>query len=271
MNRDETRELAPLYALGVLDAKTALEVEESLRGASPDDQREMDDWREIAALLPEALPQPAPPVYLKGRLLNLISGDTQETPIETAIAESGAESAPAERTVLPFDSRRRAEPKISRWLLAAATVILSFTTAYLFWQNSKLLGERNKLVEEISSWQRQYDSIVSPATKVIEMVGDQAPQANAKLIWDKRSQRWDLYIFDLPKPPSDKDYQLWYVTGDAKISAAVFSTDTEGRTVLKLTLPPEAWKGLSMTAVTLEPKGGSKQPTSTKFYLRAQL
>ena len=102
------------------------------------------------------------------------------------------------------------------------------------------------------------------------MVGDETPQANAKVVWDTKAQQWAIYIFDLPAPPSDKDYQLWYVTKNAKISAAVFRTDEQGRTVLKLTLPPEALAGLAATAVTLEPRGGSPQPTG-KFYLKASI
>jgi len=117
---------------------------------------------------------------------------------------------------------------------------------------------------------RQIDDIVSPKTKVIAMAGDEAPQANAKVMWDTKAQQWVIYIFDLPTAPSDKDYQLWYVTKNAKISAAVFRPDDQGRTVLKLTLPPDALSGLAATAVTLEPKGGSPQPTG-KFYLKASI
>ena len=102
------------------------------------------------------------------------------------------------------------------------------------------------------------------------MIGDETPQANAKVLWDTMAQQWVIYIFDLPAPPSDKDYQLWYVTKNVKISAAVFRTDEQGRTVLKLTLPPDALAGLAATAVTLEPRGGSPQPTG-KFYLKASI
>ncbi len=127
---------------------------------------------------------------------------------------------------------------------------------YLFKRNAELRGK--------------VDDIVSPRTRIISMVGEEAPQANAKVLWDTKAQQWAIYIFDLPAPPSDKDYQLWYVTKNAKISAAVFRTNEQGRSVLKLTLPPEALVGLAATAVTLEPRGGSPQPTG-KFYLKASI
>jgi len=178
---------------------------------------------------------------------------------------------------LPFVHPRRAEPRIARWVLIAATALLAFTSVYLFTQSVKLARERddlsrerNSLTEELAAWRRQVDDIVSTRTKVIAMVGDETPQANAKVLWDTKAQQWVIYIFDLPAPPSDKEYQLWYVTKNAKISAAVFRTDEQGRTVLKLTLPPDALAGLAATAVTLEPRGGSPQP-SGKFYLKASI
>src|SRR5262249_41647464 len=157
------------------------------------------------------------------------------------------------------------ESRTARWILIAATALLAFTSAYFFKQNAKLAREndylsrqRDSLSEELAASRRQVDDIVSPKTKVIAMIGDEAPQANAKVVWDTKAQQWVVYIYDLPAPPSDKDYQLWYVTATkAKINAKVFSTDEQGRAVLKLTLPPEALAGLAATAVTLEPKGGS--------------
>ncbi len=272
MNWDEVRELVPLYALGALDAETARAVEASLRKASLEQQREIADLREIAALLPYALPQTPPPAHLREQLLDRLVSESQGTPIETARAEPSLEPSapPAERKVLPFDAPRRAESKATRWLLMAAMVVLSLTSAYLFWQNTRLWSQRGRFNEEIDSLQRQLTSVFSPATKIILMTGDEAPQANARIFWDTKTQKWQVHIFDLPAPPSDKEYQLWYVTKDAPISAAVFSTDAQGRAAFDLTLPPEALKGLNATAVTLEPKGGSRLPTS-KLYLKAAI
>ncbi|MBO0859090.1 MAG: anti-sigma factor [Chloracidobacterium sp.] len=279
MTIDEVKELAPLYVIGALDEKKAHDFEASLNMASSEQQRMVGEWRDVATLLPQALPLETPPDYLKERLLNRITEVTQETPIETAIAESTLEmiADQNERKVLPFVQSRPAGSRTARLLLIAATALFAFTAGYLFIQNAKLTRdldalarERDDLSEEMVGWRRQIDDIVSPRTKVIAMVGDETPQANAKVLWDTNAQRWVIYIFDLPAPPSDKDYQLWYVTKKAKISAKVFSTNDQGQAVLKLTLPEEALSGLAATAVTLEPKGGSPQPTG-KFYLKASI
>lgn len=272
MRWDEVKELAPLYAIGALDAETARGVEASLLDATPEQRRDIDQWREMAALLPQALPQKSPPESLKRRLFDCIAVEAQETPIETAIAEAiQKNSEQAEKKALPFAPLRQAGLKIPRWSLAAATILLTFTCAYLLWQNIHLKLENLKMDGDLSALKREVDGIVAPSTKIFAMAGDAAPQANAKVVWDTKTHQWVIYIFDLPAPPSDKDYQLWYVTNDARISAAVFRPDAQGRSVLKLTLPAQATTGLAATAVTLEPKGGSPQPTSDRFYLKAAL
>ncbi|MGE0129934.1 MAG: anti-sigma factor [Blastocatellales bacterium] len=268
MDWDEVKELAPLYAIGALDEETARAVEMSLRNATPEQQRDIAEWRDVAALLPQALPQQPPPDYLKKNLLDRVTDEPQETIAEIAIAESAA--AQSEQKVLPFAPSRRVRLQIPRWSLAAATILMTFTCSYLLWQNINLNLKNSAMAGELNALKQEVDGIVSPTTKVIAMTGDEAPQANAKVIWDTKTQQWVIYIFDLPAPPTDKDYQLWYVTKDSRISAAVFRPDAQGRTVLKLALPAQALTGLAATAVTLEPKGGSAQPTS-KFYLKAQI
>ena len=279
MTWDEVKELAPLYVIGALDEKTAHDLEASLNGATPEQRRVVARWLDVAALLPQALPLQTPPDHIKERVVNRIAEEAQKTPIEIAVEESTLKEMAelAEKKVLPFGQTRRAESRTARWILIAATALLAFTSAYLFKQNAKLARERDYLSHErdglsreLAESKRQVDDIVSPWTKVIAMVGDETPEANAKVVWDTKANQWAIYIFNLPPPPSDKQYQLWYVTKNAKISAWVFNTDEQGRTVLKLTLPTEALAGLAATAVTLEPKGGSPQPTG-KFYLKASI
>jgi anti-sigma-K factor RskA len=265
MKWKKLKEIAPLYVIGALDEKTAQEVEASLRSATTEQHRVVARWRDVAALLPHALPLQTPPDYLRERLLNRIVEGTQQTPIEIAVEESSLKEIAEqdERNVLPFVQPRRAESRTARWLLIAATAMLAFTAGYLFKKNADLARERDNLKKDIAAWR-------GPGTRIISMVGDETPQAKAKVFWDTKAQQWDVYIYNLPAPPSDKAYQLWYVTQNAKISAAVFRTDEQGQSVLKLPLPPEALVGLAATAVTLEPRGGSPQPTG-KFYLKATI
>ncbi len=266
MTWDEVKELGPLYSIGALDAETMRAIDDFWQDASAEQQREMAEWSELAALLPQALPQTPAPAHLRQHLLNRIAAEA--APVSAATMPSN---------VLPFTAARRMPSQTSRWLLLAATIALMCTSGYLLWQNRNLTGERDRLLQErggllarMTELEGNVDKFVAPSTKVIAMVGDEAPQASAKVFWDTNRQEWVVYVFDLPSLPSDKSYQLWYVTKDAKISAQVFQPDATGRVTLRLRLPKEALAGLAATAVTLEPRGGSPQPTG-KFYLKAAI
>lgn len=254
MTWEEVKELAPLYAVGALDLKAAQSVEDFLRNATPQQKNEFAEWTEIAALLPTALPQSEVPSHLKSTLLaQIAASDFSNSP-------SPSQSA---AKVISFQPKPRSTIQTSQWLLLAATIALVFTSVFLAWQNNRLSGQLNTA-------QSQLDGLLSPYTRVISMKGVEIPQANAKVLWDTRTQTWKVLVHDLPAPPSNQDYQLWYVTKDAKINAAVFHTNEKGDFELNLSLPPEALNGLAATAVTLEPKGGSPQPTG-KFYLMAAI
>ena len=255
MSWDEVKELGPLYALGALDAETAQKVEEFLLRATAHQKSELTDWRETAALLPLSLPQAQPAAFLKERLMTRIADE--ETPPYSFQNGSSAK-------VLPFQRPLRTPKQAPRWLAMAAAVALAFAAAYLAWQNARL-SDQLRLAEG------NMREITSTDTQIISMAGVESPQATAKVFWNKKTQTWKVYINNLPIPANDKSYQLWYVTKeDGKINAKVFSPDAQGNAELSVSLPQEAVRSLAATAVTLEPKGGSVQPTG-KFYLLAKI
>ena len=265
MTWDEVKELGPLYAVGALDETTARTLEDFLRDATPAQQTEFAEWQEIAALLPLSLPQPQVPDRLKADLMARVS--EEDNP---AVSERKVTTYSSTGKVLPFQPKPQTARPVRRWLLMAATVALAFGCGYLAWQNYKIAAQLSDSNFKLDKLQQQFESFLSPSTRVISMSGVETPKAHAKVVWNTETQTWEVHIKNLPAPPSDKDYQLWYVTADAKINAAVFRTGENGALELKLNVPAEALNGLAATAVTLEPKGGSPQPTG-KFYLMAKI
>jgi len=260
MTQSEARELIPLHALGALDVATASAVEDYLRQASLEEQREAAEFREVAALLPFALLSPSVPTTLKGQLLKRINEDLSERSATGQVLEF--------KPKLQMEERH--SPRFTQWLAIAASLVLAAASAFLFWQNRQLRNERATIAQELQATQSELNRMLAPSTRIITLVGKEAPQASAKLIWDTTRGEWVLQVFNLPAPPAGMDYQLWYVTRDAKISAAIFRPNAQGRHELRLSLPAEIAASLAATAVTLEPKGGSPQPTG-KFYLLAQI
>lgn len=272
MDRDKFTELAALHAINALEGEERLAFEQYLRTASPDEQRELQELTDVWATLPLALPATTAPAHLKARLMDRLS------------EEERLMFAPTPAKVLPFTPRpeRRSWFDFFTWqpaasLLAAATLLLAVTSGLLLWQNSQGARERQQLAQQVAelsrqnvATQKQLDDLVTQTTRFISLAGKEAPNASAKVFWDTQRNEWVMYIFNLPAAPADKDYQLWYVTSDQqKISAKVFATDAKGRTELRIALPQNVAPRLAATAVTLEPKGGSPQPTSGLYLVGA--
>jgi anti-sigma-K factor RskA len=77
-----------------------------------------------------------------------------------------------------------------------------------------------------------------------------------------------LYVFNMPPLPPDKTYQLWAIL-DRPISAATFGTDRGNKSRVMIRRVPQIDR-IKQFAVSVEPDGGSPQPTGP-IYLSGQL
>jgi anti-sigma-K factor RskA len=285
MTWDEIKELGPVYAIGGLDDETSRSIEEYLRDATPEQQREIFLWQEVAACLPGALRPITPPASLREQLLERIAVEAasrEDELVGDVEMIASDEFMPVDQdepsNVVTFTPAVRPEPSFLRWLPIAATILLAISSGYLLWQNNTLTGEKDALASELRTVQQRLSSYISASTEWATMTsGNEKIEGSAKVVFDPTTKTMTIYVFNLPEPPSDKDYQLWYISNNTPVSAAVFRTDSQGHVqrvdapsgsstqdpnTLVLTLPYDVASGLTMTAVTLEPRGGSPKPTS---------
>lgn len=271
MNDEEIKDLSVQYSLGILDETTANEFEKYLETAAEEIQCEANELREVAAQLPFALPQESAPAYLKQEIFARIAQESHSG------STSNGSSSQQRANVITFPQQTKREAQPRQWWLIAATIAFATLSAVLLWQNQRLATQRDQLASDLDSYakelsdqrreliakQQEIGTITAPTTRIIAMSGEaQAPQASAKLVWDKANNQWLIYFYNLPAAPPDKDYQLWYITSDsAKISARVFKTSEQGHTELRVAVPQDIASRLALAAVTLEPKNGSPQPT----------
>ena len=114
------------------------------------------------------------------------------------------------------------------------------------------------------------DVIRSNKMEVVVMNGLEAdPSGYGKIIWDPVNKKAILHISNLPKQPSNKDYQLWVIRDKKPVDAGLFqvSDNRSGGQLYKIDNLVESNRSrINAFAVTLEPKGGVPQPTG-KMYL----
>jgi anti-sigma-K factor RskA len=109
----------------------------------------------------------------------------------------------------------------------------------------------------------------APNVKVVSLAGsDEAKAAGGLLFYDPSKRRALLYVFNMPPLPADKTYQLWAIL-DKPISAATFGTDRGNKSRVMISRVPQLDR-IKQFAVSVEPDGGSPQPTGP-IYLSGQV
>jgi anti-sigma-K factor RskA len=160
------------------------------------------------------------------------------------------------------------------WLrfVAAASVILLIGMVAMYFkvneQNQDLASTNNRLKETLDSTKSILDRIVgeynefkNPNTTVINMVGTKAaPKSSANVYWDSTNTNVFLVVKNMPKLPSDQQYQLWALIDSKPKDLGVFDA-TDNRVMLQMKNTQKA----QAFAITIEKKGGSPFPTLDKM------
>jgi anti-sigma-K factor RskA len=280
----DARELSGAYALDAVTAEEAAEFEQA-RAASAEVDREAEEFAETASLLGLAAAPVTPSARMKADLMSRIAA----TPQRTAPQASGAEAtraaagatpatdAPADALAasaepeamapvrqLPQRHGRAQEvggagrarvtrfPRTLRYLAAAAAAVVLFVAGGVV--ENALTGGPDTRVDQSAS--ALADILAqSDAQRLSQPMGD----GTATLVWSGSLRRAAVLVEDLPPLSDDKVYEAWYMDSSGARAAGTFRPSSDAATwhVLDGTMTAGAAVG-----VTVEPKGGSTQPTS---------
>jgi hypothetical protein len=150
---------------------------------------------------------------------------------------------------------------------AFAGASLTLAVVAIAWAAS-LRAEVNQTHLEAAQMQATLDAqaqlladLSSPAARVVEIPGTSArPQANARLFADPESVSAVLVVSGLAPNPAGSVYQLWLIRGDVLVGAGLFHVDAAGRATARVH-SSEQVGGYEALGVSIEPDGGSDQPT----------
>lgn len=261
VTQGEAEELGPLYAIGGLDHISARALERRLENTEGDVVREVASWKATAAELPLALDPVRPDPRLKNELMRRIAEEKQ----------GGGLAQPKVAPVVSPGSGARA---IWYLLPIAAVLLLAITSVFFYRRAQTLETEVARLSTDLRAREQaflaqktEFDQLLARSGQMVSLAGgDASPQASAKLFWDKKRQQWIIFFFNLPTAPTDKQYQFWYITKDQrKISAALLKQSELDQGKFTLELPAEVASNIAAAGLTLEPAGGSPQPTSQLY------
>ena len=244
-SRDELLELAAAYALGATTPDETAAIEAAL-ATTPELVAEIASFREVVA----AMSQPgavAPSTETRVRLLERLHGDS--------LAHNAAAKPPGRQQ---WTTRGRITAAAAGILIIASLATESF-----------LLAARARRAESELRVLARHDSTLMTLLhaenqlRVIHMnAADTVNGPGIQVFWNERDHAGVVHAFRLPRVPANRAYQLWAVVNGRPASVKVFNSDPDGHAVIEgLTLPASS-RDVTLMALTVEPRGGSRLPTS---------
>lgn len=273
MDQDRFIELAPDYALGLLEGEDLENFERHLAAGCEGCELELGRMDAVGDALAYAAPLVPVPEPLRDRVLAAVDADLAGGAVRPTIPVSAPAAAPARPAAAPSAPKGpgfwgRLVPALAfAGVLAAA---LSGTYAYkLREQLAFVRADLERVTAENHELARVMDVVGSPRIRVIALGGQPtSPTSQGHVLWSPDAKKAVLYAYGLPKPPAGKDYQLWVIAGSTPRSEGVFPVDDQGAAEHVLPDVPDA-ATVGAFAVTLEPAGGVPQPTGAMYLLGA--
>ena len=231
-NETHVLELLPAYAISSLDSDEARLVEEHLRSCwiCRDESHTLQmavDELSFAASLTDPSPD------LRDRLMQRLQG------------ARAARLKEQDRTPPPQPARSFWERLLPAWGLVSLFLILGLAAAsFLLWQRVNNL---------------EFTTALGMRAVPLSAMGA-APGATGFVLISADGDDGALVVDGLPPLDETQEYQLWLIRDGQRTSGAVFSTDERSYAGTRIRAP-RSLLDYSAVDITIEPAGGSSQPT----------
>ena len=247
MNDSELHALTGAYALNALDAGEREDFERHLVTCETCSV-EVTEFHATSASLGSAIAE-TPPAGLKARVMADIAETRQEPPRAGAVEQLGD-------TVVSM-WRSRPQPTSRGWaqrMLAPAAAVLAIVVVGM----SIVVGNLNQRIGELEVAGGNLSQVVA-ASDVESWQVETDGGSTATVYYSATRGEGFLVAEDMPAAPEGQAYELWLIAGDEFTPAGLFDATDEGHVRHGVT---GNLSGVEALGVTVEPAGGSPQPTS---------
>lgn len=255
--------LTDAYVVGAVTAEEAHRFEDHLPGCAMC-KAELAELRNVTAHLSRAVGTDPPPA-LRNSVLAAIAATQQEPSLPQGATTDGRHLAAVPTSTeiwVQAATPVRGDQPSRRWstLLVAAAVLAAIGFGGWALQSREQANDLTAQNEQVVQQNQEFTELLS-AEDVWAVSGRFTEGGAGSVVMSRSEGRALLVASDLPDLPADKVYQAWTIKGDP-VSAGIFSEADSG-SVLEL---PDAAFDAQSVAVTIEPAGGSDQPTSEPVF-----
>jgi anti-sigma-K factor RskA len=213
------------FVLGSLEAEEAAEIRQHLVSCSGC-LSELQELRKVNRAFDAAPPPAAPPSYLKGEILSRVRAE-QLPPTNKAGREESSSLEEQRSSHRTSRFNRFEELRLVLPSAAAATLVALVALGVFF----------GFLREE-------------PPVATIQLIPTPQEAAGLNGYWGvaeirpqpSGNQQVELKLNNFEEPKPNSYYELWFVSGEKRISAGSFTSVGQGETRVLLNAPPEASK-----------------------------
>ena len=214
------------FVLGGLEPEEAAEIQRHIASCA-DCQSELEELWSVNRALNAAPPPASPPAYLKGEILSRVRAERLSPTNTAGRAESSSSLEEQRSSHRTSRFNRLKEFRLVLPSAAAATLVAVIALGVFF----------GFLREE------------APVA-TIQLIPTPQEAAGLKGYWGvaeirpqpSGNQQVELKLNNFEEPQPNSYYELWFVSGDKRISAGSFTSVGEGKTRVLLNVPPEASK-----------------------------
>ena len=252
--------LSGAYALDALDGDEALAFERHLESCASC----RDEVRSLRQTLPALAEDSAaePPARLRASVLAGITSVRPLPPLGVPVEAVPAPIPPPEVTAPEVTApvvdelaaaRARRGRRTTRWLTVAAAVLALTAGAA-----SVRAVSLDRQLTDVSTTASQVSSVLTSAD-ARTVAGSVSTGGRAAVVVSDSLGQAVLVTDGLSPAPAGRTYQIWYLGADGSAASAGFVPESSTSAVL-LTGDPSGASGIG---ITVEPAGGSAQPTTT--------
>lgn len=277
-----TSGILELYATGALPTQENAEVER-MYALYPEVKNELDTitatleaYAEIHAV--------TPPSALKETILQHIK-QLPRPGINPELADNQQPLPEAKQIYLPTTPQTSVSSQRFNWMAVAAAVLLLISAIFNVVFYNRWQGAENRYQVAVSTQQqyaqnlRQVKSelnlrstelalITDTQTQQIKLQGvKKSPASEALVYWNRNTKEVYIKLTELPAPPAGTQYQLWALNNGKPIDAGLVAVNMPPDSLQKMKIIEQA----QAFAITLEPQGGSMNPTLDQMYVMGQI
>jgi hypothetical protein len=228
----------PAYAIGALDADTQ-QLLESHMNTCELCQNELAAYLSVSNILLTALPPVAPPIRLRRNLQNRLPA----APIKSSFASSFS---------------------IPKFAFGFLVVLLLGLNLFSLLQIRTLKQEQETMRTQLENGRMVLAMLSYPETNTIPITDTNIA---GTILVDVERNAAVILTWDMPKLDPGQTYQIWLITPDGRrTSGGIFNADPVSPFTSSPVSVPDNLDQYSGLGVTIEPAGGSPQPTGDRVF-----